>query len=948
MVGKTRASAPASAFPDHAADLVALALGELPDSSVMVFDLDLRYLLARGSALAVNDFTPADLEGRLAAEALDQARWEFYQPLYEAALRGESSSLDVASPDGQRSYNVRVSPVKGSDGEVLGGVAVASDITELRTSTQELAASERRFRMLAENSPDVIVLVDADDRVSWASPRIVSIFGWPLDQVLGHRASEFVHLEDVQRMADHVSAAHQVDARFFHYRFRKADGAYIAVESNSRPVFGPDGALEARVVRISQAPEEAVARGRLEDSEALLRVVLDHTSDAIMRFGPDLRVEYVNRRLVEFTGISLADWIGKTFAEAGFPEHLTLQWDEYSRRVFASGEPVLHEFELDLPGGHRWFETRVDPEFAAEGSVAHVITTSRDVTERRLAEAKVRASEGILNVVLEGSQDGTATFGPDLRIEYVNRRATELWGQPADFWIGRTMAELGFPESSVDFWHAHIREVLATAEPRTMQYEVDNTEGHRWYEASLAPQFAPDGSVAHVISTNRDITDRVLAEAALREAATHDSLTGLANRAALLDEINRALSASRRGARSTAVLMIDLDRFKNVNDSMGHGVGDALLEAAAERIVGAVRGGDLVGRTGGDEFVVVMRELDEPAEVVSTAWRLVEAFRAPFSINEGELYSTASIGVAVATASSQAADLLREADTAMYVAKEGGRDRVAAFNEDLRAVVTARLEIESDLRHALDRGELAVWFQPEVDLTTGSVIAAEALVRWHHPSGDLFTADRFVEVAEETGLILDIGDWVLREACAHAAAWPADAHGVAPTVRVNVSTMQLSEGGLLEALDAAMASSRLDPGRLCLEITETALLRESTVTRDNLEGIRDRGIRVAIDDFGTGYASLTYLHRYPIDLIKIDRSFVSDIMTNDHDYRLVGGLIALAMHLGLSVTAEGVEREEQAAALRGLGCPSAQGFLYSGAVSAPQLTEILGTVFPHP
>jgi EAL domain-containing protein (putative c-di-GMP-specific phosphodiesterase class I) len=270
------------------------------------------------------------------------------------------------------------------------------------------------------------------------------------------------------------------------------------------------------------------------------------------------------------------------------------------------------------------------------------------------------------------------------------------------------------------------------------------------------------------------------------------------------------------------------------------------------------------------------------------------------------------------------------------------------FNEDLRATVTSRLAIEGDLRRALERGQLAVWYQPEVDLVTGGVIAAEALLRWYHPSGELFTASQFVDVAEDTGLILEIGDWVLREACTMAALWSTEPGSRPITVRVNLSALQLAESSLLEALDSALAMSGLDPGRLCLELTETTLLRETAVARENLGGIRDRGIRIALDDFGTGYASLTYLRRYPIDVLKIDRSFINDITTNEHDHRLVGGLVALARHLELSVTAEGVETAAQALALRHLGCPGAQGYLYSGAVASEVLADMLGTVFPHP
>ncbi len=697
-----------------------------------------------------------------------------------------------------------------------------------------------------------------------------------------------------------------------------------------------------------EAAGQVAAHGSLADSEALLRVVLDSTSDAIMRFGPDLRVEYVNRRLVENSGISRQAWVGKTFAEAGYPADLAVPWDEFSRVVFATGESVRHEFEIDLPVGRRWFETRVDPEFDSDGAVAHVITTSRDVTERKVAEARLRDSEALMAVAVEGSADATATYGPDLRVEYVNRRGVELSGIPAEEWIGKSMAELGYPESFVELWTARLGSVFATGKPESMAYEVDNAEGHGWYEANLSPLFGPDGSVAHVVSTSRDITERVIAEQSLRELATHDSLTGLANRPALFDDIDRGLHATGATASTTAVLLIDLDRFKIVNDSLGHDVGDTLLKVAAQRLAGTVRGGDLVGRIGGDEFVVVMQELAEPAEAVRAAWRVVEAFRRPFSTPVGELFSTASIGVAVSRTESRTADLLREADTAMYAAKDEGRDRVAVFNEDLRGAVAARLTIEGDLRRALERSELAVWFQPEVDLVTGRVIAAEALLRWHHPSGETRPAACFIDVAEETGLINDIGNWVLRQACIQAASWATGDQDRPITIRVNVSARQLAEGGLLNALDGALSTSRLDPGRLCLEITETALVGETKTTRDNLTGIHERGVHIALDDFGTGYASLSYLHRYPIEVLKIDRSFITGITTSAHDYRLVGALIAMADHLQLSVTAEGVEHEKQADFLRALRCPSAQGHLYSQAVPPEQISTILDTVFPHP
>jgi EAL domain-containing protein (putative c-di-GMP-specific phosphodiesterase class I) len=305
--------------------------------------------------------------------------------------------------------------------------------------------------------------------------------------------------------------------------------------------------------------------------------------------------------------------------------------------------------------------------------------------------------------------------------------------------------------------------------------------------------------------------------------------------------------------------------------------------------------------------------------------------------------------VAIAVDTTEAVDLLREADTAMYAAKAAGRDRVSIFNEDLRTDVTARLAVETDLRHALELGQLAVWYQPEVDLASGSITSFEALLRWHHPDGDLWTADRFVDVAEATGLVLVIGDWVLRQACVQAATWVALRPFAPVTVRVNISALQLAEVGLLDAIDGALEDSGLSPALLCVEITETALLRRTATVRENVQGIHDRGVSLAIDDFGTGYASLTYLDQFPIDLIKIDRSFISDREASDKKHRdeIVEAIISIATILGIGVTAEGVENSDQADELRRLGCPSAQGWFYSEAIPPTEVPLLLNHVYPH-
>jgi EAL domain-containing protein (putative c-di-GMP-specific phosphodiesterase class I) len=343
-----------------------------------------------------------------------------------------------------------------------------------------------------------------------------------------------------------------------------------------------------------------------------------------------------------------------------------------------------------------------------------------------------------------------------------------------------------------------------------------------------------------------------------------------------------------------------------------------------------------------------MRDLDDTDEAVRVGRRLVEELRRPLTAAGNELTTTASLGIAIATAASEVFDLMREADTALYRAKDEGRDRYSLYNEDLRREVTERLVLEEQLRPALERGELTLWYQPEIDLATGTVTAVEALLRWNHPSGEVYAADRFIDVAEDTGLILDIGDWVLRQAAAQAATWAGHDPDLPLVVRVNLSALQLGEAGLVAAIDEALAASGVDPSLLCVETTETALLRGGSTVTANLRAIRHRALRLAVDDFGVGYASLAYLPHRPVDVIKIDRSLVRTITTVEQTRQLVAGVIAFAGQLGITVTAEGVEQWDQAALLHEIGCTAVQGFLYSAAVPPEEIPQLRARVFPRP
>jgi diguanylate cyclase (GGDEF)-like protein len=390
------------------------------------------------------------------------------------------------------------------------------------------------------------------------------------------------------------------------------------------------------------------------------------------------------------------------------------------------------------------------------------------------------------------------------------------------------------------------------------------------------------------------------------------------------------------------VLLLDLDHFKLVNDTLGHTVGDTYLQLAAERIAASLPTGGLVARHGGDSFVIVLRDVTSAPEASDIAQEMIDAFRVALTVDGWDIASTVSIGVALSAGPGQgsdAHDLIREADTAMFVAKSAGRDRIAVFDDALQEATQQRFVIANDLRRAYEQGELEVWYQPEVEFRTGDVQAVEALLRWRHPSGELYDAGRFIDIAAETGLIVDIGNDTLQQICRCAARWQERSM----IVRINLAPRQLAELTLLDQFDRAIADTGVRPESMCVEITETALLQDSIVVADNLRGLSERGFEIAIDDFGTGYASLTYLRLYPIDVIKIDRSFITDIATSARDRDLTAAVVAMANQLGISVTAEGIEGPEQAEVLRSVGCPSGQGYLYSPAVPAAAIDDLITT-----
>jgi diguanylate cyclase (GGDEF)-like protein len=417
-----------------------------------------------------------------------------------------------------------------------------------------------------------------------------------------------------------------------------------------------------------------------------------------------------------------------------------------------------------------------------------------------------------------------------------------------------------------------------------------------------------------------------------RSTAVHDALTGLPNRTLLLDRLGQTLTRHQRRPSSAAVLFLDVDRFKALNDSLGHAAGDLVLIEVAARLRAALRPADTVARLGGDEFVIVCEDPDHQLQVFALASRLADAVAVPFVLEDQEISLTLSIGIAFGSgASDESADsLLRDADAAMYRAKAAGRNRAEVFDADMRSLAAARAESEDELRAAIDNGELVVRYQPVLSLATNEAVGIEALVRWEHPTRGSLAAGEFIPLAEETGLIVPLGSYVLREACRQAAAWRTKpSTPLLVSLSVNLSGRQLLAPGLVDEVRSALVDSGLAPGNLCLEITEYVLVDDARASRAALEALKAIGVRIAVDDFGTGYASLAYLKEFPVDVLKIDRTFTAGIVRDRHDRVIVSAVVDLARAFGLTTIAEGVETEEQMLMLRSLNCEAAQGFWWS-------------------
>ncbi|MBZ0157094.1 MAG: EAL domain-containing protein [Alphaproteobacteria bacterium] len=702
------------------------------------------------------------------------------------------------------------------------------------------------------------------------------------------------------------------------------------------------------VERLSGIVQDITERKQVEEalreSEERLRLFIEHAPAALAMFDRQMRYLNASLRWITDYGLDDRDVRGLSHYEV-FPE-IPERWKAVHRRALA-GEVVRADadrFER-ADGSEQWLRWEVRPWYNAAGDQGGIVIFSEDITDLRRAEEELRNSEATLRLAIESTGLGMFDFNPLTGKMIWSDLTKQHFGLPPDADIDYKVLLSGLHPEDRERVDTIVRDALKPASGGSFSTEFraigirDRKE--RWIAARGKAFFNEQGYPVRFIGTTLDVSERKKAEETIKYQAYHDLLTGLPNRAQLLLRLGFELAQAQHNQKELAVLHLDLDRFRTINDTLGHTIGDKVIFAVAERLKALIRANDTLARVGSDEFIILHPDISRAEEAALFARKLVDALRKPFRIDGRELYATASIGISMYPEDSGNADvLLKNADITVSYVKERGRNNYRFFNPTLNRRTIERLLLESDLRQSIERSELVLHYQPQVRIRTGEIMCLEALVRWKHADLGVLSPGQFIPVAEEIGFVAAIDEWVLRAACSQNKAWQ-DAGYLPLCVTVNLSAQQFQQPALVELVSGIAQEAGLDPQYLGIEVTESTAMRDIDLAIPNLKGLHSRGVKLSIDDFGTGYSSLNYLKRFPLHALKIDQSFIRGIATDPDDQAIVNAIIAMGHSLQLDVIAEGVEIDEQLSFLKDNGCDEMQGFLFSKPLPPERLTELI-------
>jgi|GEM_PF-374383 len=818
--------------------------------------------------------------------------------------------------------------VKNQAGQPQFLQGIMLDISEQKRTEEQL-----RFQAGLLNAVGQAVIATAlDGTIIYWNRAAKTLYGWDTEDVIGRNILDVTVTDQSAAQAREILDQLRVgDVWSGEFLVQRRDGSSFPALVTNTPLQDDHGQLIGVIGVSVDLTERKRSEAALQQAQQQVIKLFERITDGFFALDHAWQFTYINPQAECLMGRTAAELIGMNIWDA-FPELVGTCFEAQYR--IAAETQVAVDFEAFNTSVAMWWDVRVYP--SHDGLSVYF----RDVTERKRND-ELRAQ---IVAIVESSDD--AIIGQTLNgtILSWNAAAERIYGYTAAEMLNCSMALLWPPDHSEEL--TQMLQQLA-AGGRISAYETTciRKDGQRiTVSLTVSPIKDSSGALIGASAISRDITARKQAEAQLLRMAFHDPLTGLPNRVWLVDQLRRAITRAQHDAEAQiAVLVININRFKLVNESIGHGYGNQLLRAIAERLMSGLRQGDVLARLGSDEFVLVAMEINDERDANERATRLHEVLAASFMLDDHELFITVNIGIALSRLGyEQPEDVLRAADTALNRAKALGPGRHVIFDRAMHAQVLARVQLEADLRRAVEREQLHLVYQPIVSLASNTITAVEALIRWQHPTWGFVSPTEFIPIAEETGLIVPLGEWILHTACAQAAAWHRAGHRHL-VVAVNLSGRQFKQLDLVSVVDQTLRDTKLSPAYLKLELTENVAMDDAVASSATFQQLRTLGVRIAIDDFGTGYSSLSYLKRFPIDTLKIDRSFIRDIPTDPNDAAIANAIIAMAHSLHLEVVAEGVETEEQLAFLRQHGCDAIQGYLISRPQTAASTTALLHT-----
>ena len=820
--------------------------------------------------------------------------------------------------------------------KIVGEIFVSA--IERKRAEKALRTSEEQHRLLFERNLAGVYRNTLDGHILDCNDALARFLGYrDRNELIGTQADD-LYFEKGDREAFLSRLRKYGHFSSVEVCLRRKDGTPVwLLESVSLVHDGEQEVLEGTLIDISG---RKLTENALAESEQRYRALVERMREGLLQVDNDDRIEFVNPRYCELVGYSREELLGQIAYEfLAFPDdHELIRKKNAERR---NGVSDQYEIRVRRKSGEViWVEIGVAPVLDANGTVIGSIGVHDDVTARKLGETALRESEARYRLMAENSTDMISRHALDGTNLYISPACTALLGyEPAQL-TGLSCYDFIHPLDQSYLAEAQSR-MLAESIPATVSYRILHKNGsYVWFETTSRPLSSSDGGIREVIAVSRDISERKQVEEQIEYQAYHDALTGLPNRLLFKDRLTVALAHARRQRRPLAVMFLDLDHFKLVNDTLGHSTGDQLLKVVAQRLQESLREEDTIARMGGDEFTVLLSRLNGTEDAVMVATKLLETIAQPISVDGQELFITTSIGIAICPNDGENAEiLLKNADNAMYRAKEIGRSSYQLCTPAMNIRALERLALENSLRRALERDEFVIHYQPQISLATGAIVGMEALLRWQRPDHGIVSPATFIPVAEDTRMIVEIGAWVLREACVQAKRWH-DGHYPLTRMAVNLSPRQFQHGDLKKTIAEALDHAGLDPHFLELEITEGTAMQNTERTVATLTSLREMGVMISIDDFGTGHSSLNYLRSFPIDSVKLDQTFVHEIEASHRDRAIVSAVISMAHGLGLRVTAEGVETQAQLDFLREEGCDDVQGFYFSAAVTADRIGDL--------